>query len=298
MVARLLKSMTGFGRGEFLDQDHRLIVEIKAVNHRYNEIVIRMPKTFASVEDKIRRQVAATLARGRIDVFITVEEYGESKRVVRVDKELAMAYHKAVSELAELLHTAYNETVSQIARYPEVLKVEEIREDVTLIWPKLSTAIGLAINNLMSMRVAEGNNIEQDFIVRLAGMREILQKVEHRAPDVVNEYRKKITDRMTELLQSVQVQPDESRLLQEVALFAERISIDEEITRLKSHFDQFMIILASDEAVGRKLDFLVQEFNRETNTIASKANDFCIATLTIAMKSEIEKVREQIQNIE
>lgn len=296
MVNRVLKSMTGFGRGEFLDQDHRIIVEIKAVNHRYNEIVIRMPKTFASVEDRIRRQVANSLARGRIDVFITIDEYCESKRVVRVDKELAMAYHKAVSELAELLHTAYNETVSQIARYPDVLKVEEIREDVTLLWPKLSTAIDLAINNLMSMRVAEGNNIEKDFIARIAGMREIIQKVEERAPVVVVEYHQKIIGRMTELLQSAQ--PDESRLLQEVALFAERISITEEIVRLKSHFDQFMMILASSEAVGRKLDFLVQEFNRETNTIASKANDFCIATLTIAMKSEIEKVREQIQNIE
>jgi len=294
----MLKSMTGFGRGEFLDQDHRLIVEIKAVNHRYNEIVIRMPKTFASVEDKIRRQVAASLTRGRIDVFITVDEYGESKRAVRVDKELAMAYYKAVNELAEFLDTTYNETVSQIARYPEVLKVEEIREDMTLIWPKLSTAVGLAIDNLMSMRVTEGNNIEKDFIARIKFMRDLVGQVEERAPIVVEEYHQKITARITELLLAVQAHPDESRLLQEVALFAERISITEEIVRLKSHFDQFMIILASGEAVGRKLDFLVQEFNRETNTIASKANDFTIATLTVALKSEIEKVREQIQNIE
>jgi len=294
----MLKSMTGFGRGEFLDQDHRLIVEIKAVNHRYNEIVIRMPKNFASVEDKIRRQVASSLTRGRIDVFITVDEYGESKRVVRVDKELAMAYYKAINELAEFLDTTYNETVSQIARYPEVLKVEEIREDMTLIWPKLSTAVGLAIDNLMSMRVTEGNNIEKDFIARIDIMRDLVRQVEERAPIVVEEYRQKITTRITELLHAVQAHPDESRLLQEVALFAERISITEEIVRLKSHFDQFMIILASGEAVGRKLDFLVQEFNRETNTIASKANDFTIATLTVALKSEIEKVREQIQNIE
>lgn len=290
--------MTGFGRGEFLDQDHRLVVEIKAVNHRYNEIVIRMPKAFASLEDKIRRQVAVSLTRGRIDVFISVDTYSESKRLVRVDKELAMAYHKAVNELAELFDTGYNESVSQIARYPDVLKVEEVCEDVTLLWPKLSSAIGVALEHLMSMRVTEGNNIEQDFVQRIAGMRKLLAQIEERAPLVVVEYRQKITERMTELLQSVQTAPDEGRLLQEAALFADRISITEEIVRLKSHFDQFTSILDSSEAVGRKLDFLVQEFNRETNTIASKANDFHIATLTVAMKSEIEKVREQIQNIE
>ncbi|MDU2066531.1 MAG: YicC/YloC family endoribonuclease [Sporomusaceae bacterium] len=294
----MLKSMTGFGRGEFLDESHRLSIEIKAVNHRYNEIVVRMPKNLASLEDKIRRKIAASLARGRIDVFITVEEYGEATRSVRVDKELAIAYHKAISDLATLLNMTASESVSQISRYPDVLKVEEVREDVSVLWPKIAAAADAAIQNLMSMRIAEGDNIEADFIRRIADMKEILAKIEVRAPQVVSDYRQKISERMNEFLQPVAVQIDEGRLLQEVALFADRISITEEIVRLKSHFDQFMTILNSGEAVGRKLDFLVQEFNRETNTIASKANDYQIATLVVEMKSEIEKIREQIQNIE
>lgn len=290
--------MTGFGRGEVLDQDHRLIVEIKAVNHRYNEIVIRMPKNLASLEDKIRRQIAARLVRGRIDVFITVEEYGQARREVRVDKELAIAYDKAIRELADLLHMTPSESVAQITRYPDVLKVEEIREDVSLLWPKLSTAIGEAVEHLFTMRQTEGEHIEQDFVARIAKMRDMLAEIEARAPQVVTEYRQKMTERLNELLEPLNAKPDEGRLLQEAALFAERISITEEIVRLKSHFDQFMEILNSNEAVGRKLDFLIQEFNRETNTIASKANDYQIAALVVAMKSEIEKVREQVQNIE
>lgn len=294
----MLKSMTGFGRGEFFDDQHRFIVEIKAVNHRYNEIVIRMPKNLGSLEDKIRRSVSSTLVRGRIDIFITLDEYGEKKRAVRVDKELAMAYHESLRDLAQLLSSTVNDTVRQIAHYPDVIKVEEVTEDVILLWPKLSTAIDMAVSHLMSMRLAEGLSIKQDLVARVAGISSHLITVEERAPVVLIEYRQKILGRMRELLATVGAEPDEGRLLQETAIFADRTSITEELVRLRSHLIQIDSTLNSGDAVGRKLDFIIQEINRETNTIASKANDFTIANLMIEIKSEIEKIREQIQNIE
>lgn len=294
----MLKSMTGFGRGEYLDSEHRIVVEIKAVNHRYNEIVVRMPKNFGSLEDKIRRTISSTLVRGRIDVFITMDEYGEKKRAIRVDKELAMAYHKTLRELAELFSTSLNENVEQIAKYPDVIKVEEVTEDVLSLWPKLSEAIDVAVSNLMSMRLAEGLNIKQDLVSRMAKISSYLVMVEERAPQVLTDYREKMLGRMRDLLSTIGAESDEGRLLQEVAIFADRTSITEELVRLQSHIAQIDTAFNADDAVGRKLDFIVQEINRETNTIASKANDFTIANIMVEIKSEIEKVREQIQNIE
>jgi uncharacterized protein (TIGR00255 family) len=298
MVRLLLKSMTGFGRGEYLDAEHRFTAEIKAVNHRYNEIVIRMPKTLGSLEDKIRKTVAATLQRGRIDVFITADEYGEKNRAVRVDKDLAIAYHKALKEVGELIGAPAGDGVNQIARYPDVLRVEEVAADVEALWPKLQAALEAAVNNLMAMRTAEGANIQEDMTARIDAIIGHVGFVEARAPQVLAEYREKLLGRMRDLLAAVNAVPDESRLLQEAALFADRISITEELVRLKSHLQQFKDTLRAGDAVGRKLDFIVQEMNRETNTIASKANDFAVANVVVEIKSEIEKVREQIQNIE
>ena len=294
----VLKSMTGFGRGEYLDIGHQFIVEIKAVNHRYNEIVIRMPKNLGPLEDKIRRVVSNTLVRGRIDIFISMDEFGEKKRSVRVDKELAMAYHKSLRALAELFSTSIKDHLDQIANYPDVIKVEEVTEDVLVLWPKLSSAVDMAVSNLMSMRLAEGLNIKQDLVSRIDSIASYLITVEERAPQVLVDYRIKILGRMRELLATIGTDPDEGRLLQETAIFADRTSITEELVRLKSHLTQIGTALNSDDAVGRKLDFIIQEINRETNTIASKANDFVIANLMVEIKSEIEKVREQIQNIE
>lgn len=290
--------MTGFGRGEFQDNEHRLIVEIKAVNHRYNEIVIRMPKNLGPLEDKIRRSVSNVLVRGRIDIFITMDEYGQKKKTVRIDKELAIAYNKALKDLGELFSAAVNDNIYQIAKFPDVIKVEEVTEDVLVLWPKLSQAVDVAIHNLMSMRLAEGLNIQQDLALRITDIESYITTVEQRAPQVLVEYREKILGRMRELLSTVGEEPDAGRILQETAIFADKTSITEELVRLKSHLTQFRVALNADEAVGRKLDFIVQEINRETNTIASKANDFTIANVVIEIKSEIEKVREQIQNIE
>ena len=297
----MLKSMTGFGRGEYLDNDHRFIVEIKAVNHRYNEIVIRMPKNLGSLEDKIRRTVSNTLVRGRIDIFISVEEYGQKKRAIRVDKELAIAYHNAMRELAELFSVAVNvriDNIYHISKYPDVIRVEEISDDVLTLWPKLSQAIDVAVNNLMKMRLTEGANIQQDLAARIDKLETHINIVEERAPRILEEYREKVLTRMRELLAAISAEPDEARLLQETAIFADRTNFTEELVRLRSHLAQFRATLSDDEAVGRKLDFIVQEINRETNTIASKANDFTIANIVVEIKSEIEKVREQIQNIE
>lgn len=294
----MVKSMTGFGRGEFMDHEHRFIVEIKAVNHRYNEIVIRMPKNLGPLEDKIRRNVSNTLARGRIDVFISMDEYGQQKKTVRIDKELAIAYHKALGDLAELFSTSVIDNVNNIAKYPDVIRVEEVAEDALALWSKLSQAVDVAVTNLMSMRIAEGVNIQQDLASRIKGIASYITVVEERAPQVLIEYREKILGRMRDLLATIGEEPDVGRMLQEAAIFADRTSITEEIVRLKSHLAQFTAALHANEAVGRKLDFIVQEINRETNTIASKANDFMIANVVVEIKSEIEKVREQIQNIE
>lgn len=290
--------MTGFGRGEFMDNHHRFIVEIKAVNHRYNEIVIRMPKSLNSLEDRIRRRVADALARGRIDVYITLDEYGEKKRALRVDKDLAIAYHKTLRDLAEILQVSADIPLRQIATYPDVIKLEEVSEDVQLLWPKLEIAIGDAIDNLLQMRVREGANIQLDLAARLETISKYTATIEDRAPQIIKEYSERLLNRLRETLALLGHQPDEARVLQEVACFAERTNFTEELVRLKSHFDQFRHTCLSSESVGRKLDFLLQEINRETNTIASKANDFTVANLVVEMKSELEKVREQIQNIE
>jgi uncharacterized protein (TIGR00255 family) len=290
--------MTGFGRGEYIDAERRFTVEIKAVNHRYNEIVIRMPKTFGPLEDKIRRAVANTLARGRIDIFITADEYGQKNSTVRVDKELAIAYHKALKELGELFSVTTADNILHIAKYPDVLKVEDVSDDIAALWPKLSQALDAAINNLMTMRITEGANIQKDMIARIDKLADNIKFIEERAPKIAEEYRDKLLGRMREILAAVGVEPDESRILQEAALYADRINVTEELVRLKSHLSQLRETLLADDAVGRKLDFIIQEVNRETNTIASKSNDFTVANIVVEIKSEIEKVREQIQNIE
>ena len=294
----MLKSMTGFGRGECFDENRRFIVEMKAVNHRYNEVVIRMPKKFGSLEDKIRKQVTNSLSRGRIDVFVTADEYSEGKRNVVVDKELAVGYHKALQELAGMLSIPPHENVSLLTSFPDVLKVEEVHEEAITFWPNLSVAVDAAIQNLMTMRQEEGANIYQDLMMRIDKLQGLVAQVEVNAPNVWKQYRNSLLDRMRDLLAEVGSEPDESRLLQECAIFADRTNFTEELVRLQSHFNQFRSSLALQEPVGRKLDFFVQEMNREANTIASKANDVSIANIVIDIKSEIEKVREQIQNVE
>ena len=295
----MFKSMTGFGRGEYHDSDHRFTVEIRAVNHRFNDIILKIPKTLGGLEDRVRKSIAGTLARGRIDVVVTADDFMERSRIIRVDKGLAGGYYQAVKDVADACGLDIR-TVSpyDIAKFPDVLKVEETSEDLEVLWPKLSEAIDQALGNLMAMRTAEGESLYRDLTARIERIRDLGAAIAVRAPAIVDEYREKLRERCREILSEVNAAPDEGRLLQEVAIMADRTNITEELVRLESHLDQFGAAMRGENAVGRKLDFILQELNRETNTIGSKANDMSTSGLMVELKSEIEKVREQIQNIE
>ncbi len=299
----MLKSMTGFGRGEYEDNEFSVTVELKTVNHRYNEVAIRLPRFLNPLEDRIRKTILKTVNRGRIDVFINADYTSNANCSLKVDKKLAAAYHRAYMEIAEALElseTGINPSVEimQIARCQDVINVKEGFFDVESVWPKVEQALSGALNALVTMRETEGGNIYGDFIYRADLIAEKLALIEERSPKIVEEYQAKLTERLTNLLAEHNVAVEPERLLQEVAIFADRTSITEEIVRLKSHIKQFKTIIASDQPVGRKLDFLIQEFNREANTIASKANDYTLAQIVVEIKAEIEKIREQIQNIE
>lgn len=299
----MLKSMTGFGRGEYEDANFSITVEMKAVNHRYNEVSIRLPRFMNPVEDRIRKTILKTISRGRIDVFINADYTTSDNATLKVDKNLAAAYHKALLDIAEAIGAEklnMNEAVEvmNIARFDDVINVKEGFFDVESVWPKIDAAVQQALANLVAMRETEGGNIYGDFIYRADLIAEKLTQIEERSGMIVDEYQSRLTERINNILAEYNVTVEPERLLQEVAIFADRSSITEEIVRLKSHIKQFKAILASDKPVGRKLDFLIQEFNREANTIASKANDYTLAQIVVEIKAEIEKIREQIQNIE
>ena len=299
----MLKSMTGFGRGQYEDENFSVTVEMKTVNHRYNEVAIRLPRFLNPLEDKIRKTILKTVNRGRIDVFINADYTSSENCTLKVDKNLAAAYHRALQEvgsaigLEELTLNSAQE-VMYLSRCQDVINVKEGFLDVETVWPKVEQAVAEALKNLVAMRETEGGNIYGDFIYRADLIAEKLTQIEARSPMVVEEYQAKLTDRLNNLLADHNITVEPERLLQEVAIFADRASITEEIVRLKSHIKQFKNIINSDQPVGRKLDFLIQEFNREANTIASKANDYTLAQIVVEIKAEIEKIREQIQNIE
>lgn len=299
----MLKSMTGFGRGQYEDENFSVTVEMKTVNHRYNEVAIRLPRFLNPLEDKIRKTILKTVNRGRIDVFINADYTSSENCTLKVDKNLAAAYHRALQEvgsaigLEELTLNSAQE-VMYLSRCQDVINVKEGFFDVETVWPKVEQAVAEALKNLVAMRETEGGNIYGDFIYRADLIAEKLTQIEARSPMVVEEYQAKLTERLNNLLADHNITVEPERLLQEVAIFADRASITEEIVRLKSHIKQFKNIINSDQPVGRKLDFLIQEFNREANTIASKANDYTLAQIVVEIKAEIEKIREQIQNIE
>ena len=299
----MLKSMTGFGRGQYEDENFSVTVEMKTVNHRYNEVAIRLPRFLNPLGDKIRKTILKTVNRGRIDVFINADYTSSENCTLKVDKNLAAAYHKALQEVGaaiglEELNINSAQEVMYLSRCQDVINVKEGFFDVETVWPKVEQAVKEALDNLVTMRETEGGNIYGDFIYRADLIAEKLTKIEERSPMVVEEYQAKLTDRLNNLLADHNITVEPERLLQEVAIFADRASITEEIVRLKSHIKQFKNIINSDQPVGRKLDFLIQEFNREANTIASKANDYTLAQIVVEIKAEIEKIREQIQNIE
>ncbi|MBP3265283.1 MAG: YicC family protein [Acidaminococcaceae bacterium] len=295
--------MTGFGRGSFEEENFSVTVEIKSVNHRYNEIAIRLPHFLNPLEDKIRKTILASISRGRVDVFVTARYTATGAVNVSVDKPLALAYHTALLEVGNAIgitspNISDQAEILYLARCPDVITAKEGLFDCDGYWPKIKQAVDQAVGALVSMREAEGKNIVGDFYKRLDLIEQHVLAIEKRSPLAVAEYQAKLTERLDALLADKKISADPDRVLQEVAIFADRVSITEEIVRLKSHIRQFRLILESAQPVGRKLDFLVQEFNREANTIGSKANDFELAKTVVEVKAEIEKIREQIQNIE
>lgn len=291
-----MNSMTGYGRGECSEGGLKIIAEIKAVNHRYSEIIIKQPRQYLALEEQIKKLIMSQIKRGRIEVFIKAQTTEDAKANVHLDQEKALQYHKDLNQLAEQLGEAYILDIYQLAALPGVIVEEEAEEDMKAVWPVLKQALEEALAQHMAMRQMEGERIRLDMLDKLQGLKRIAADIASRSGEVLEAYRAKLRARIAELTDGVEI--NEERLAQEVAYFAEKSCIDEELVRLSSHFAQFEQIINGAGDVGRKLDFLVQEMNRETNTIGSKANDLTIAQLVVEMKSELEKIREQVQNIE
>lgn len=292
----MIRSMTGFGRGESKGDGKTFIIEIKTVNHRYSDVFVKMPRSISFLEDKVRELVNKSVSRGKIDVYITYEEIGEDSRTVVLDEALANAYLKTLTQARDKFGLKDDLSVSLLTRFPDVLKVEKVEEDEDKIWELLKVALENALRSLVSMRENEGQELKNSLCERSEYIESILKIIVGRAPEVVKEYKQKLESRIQDILDQKTI--DETRLAMEVAIFADRCSIDEEIVRLGSHLGQLREALQMQQPVGRKLDFLVQEMNREINTIGSKANDLIITKNVVEIKSEVEKIREQIQNIE
>jgi len=294
----LLNSMTGFGRGEAKGLGYHFSVEMKSVNYRFQETIVKMPRTFLSFEDTIRKIIQEKVKRGRIEVYVNLKETEERKRMVKVDKDLTLKYDISLKELAQSLNTTYHTNIFRLVNLPEVLSVEEEEIEAEILWPVLENAVQIALAQLLDMRLQEGERLKNDLRQRIVFMQQLVQAIADRAPKVVNEYQERLRERLKDLLDNNNIEIDESRVAMEVALLADKASIDEEVVRLKSHLEEFAQTLSSSEPVGRKLDFLVQEMNREINTVGSKANDLEITKLVVEGKCELEKIREQIQNME
>lgn len=298
----MVQSMTGYGRGAALEKDFSFSIEIKTVNHRYTELNLRLPRFLNPVENRIRKLLLAKIQRGHVDVFINAAYTGTEGRKVTIDKGLAKAYHDNLKELTSLLQVPA-ETGKQelffIAGCPDVLVPAEADIDLEKYWPAIRQAVEEALDHLVAMRHTEGENIARDVTARIGRITTQLESLEARAPETVKAYQERLTQQLKELLAEAGTGPlDESRIIQETAIYADRVNVTEEMVRLHSHLDQFGRLLAEEKPVGRRMDFLVQEMNREANTIASKAGDAQMIQTIVDMKSEIEKVREQIQNIQ
>lgn len=292
----MIRSMTGYGYYKYQDELICMDVEIKTVNHRYCDIYIRMPRQLSCFEDKVRSLITNRIYRGKVDVFLNWENLGEGIKKVILDKNLAVEYYNAMCKLAEELQLRDDISSSSLARFPEILRIEKKEENTEEVWFILEKAVNEALNVLIAMREAEGEKLKTSLVEICNNIENYRLKIKEREPLVVAEYKEKLSARIKELMDSDFI--DETRLAMEVAIFADKCSINEELVRLRSHIDQFLDILGMEGPIGRKLDFLLQEMNREVNTIGAKANDLDITRNVIELKSEIEKIREQIQNVE
>lgn len=292
----MIKSMTGFGRAENLQENRKFTVEMKAVNHRYFDVTIKMPKKLSFFESTIRTYLKNYIQRGKVDVFITYEDFTEENVSLKYKEVIASQYLKYYRQMAETFGLKDDISVSALGRCPEVFTMEEQTVDEKEIWAVLEVALKEACENFVESRITEGERLKEDLFDKLDGMIKDVEQFENRYPQIMAEYREKLTMKVEELLGDAQM--EEGRIAAEVILFADKICTDEETVRLRSHIESMREELLSGGSVGRKLDFLAQEMNREANTILSKANDLETSNRAINLKTEIEKVREQIQNIE
>lgn len=292
----MIKSMTGFGRCEIQEAERKITVEMKSVNHRYLDVAIKMPKKLNFFEAAIRSELKNYIQRGKVDVFITYEDYTESNVCVKYNKELAAEYMKYLNQMAEDFSLDNDVRISCLSRYPEILTMEEQTIDEEELWQLLDKAIKGAAEGFVETRIREGEHLKDDLIEKLDGMLSHVAFITERSPQIIAEYKQKLQEKVKDLLTDPKV--DENRLLMEVTIFADKVCVDEELVRLKSHIETTRDTLIQGGSIGRKLDFIAQEMNREANTILSKSSDLEISNRAIELKTEIEKVREQIQNIE
>lgn len=292
----MIKSMTGFGRCELANEERKITVEMKAVNHRYLDVNIKMPKKLNFFESAIRNLLKTYIQRGKVDVFISYEDYTENKMTLRYNQELAGEYVSYIRQMAEQFGLEDDLTAARLSRYPEIFTMEEQTLDEQQLWELLQQALTSACEQFVASRITEGENLKTDLLDKLDGMLKNVTEIEKRAPQIIEEYRSRLKAKVEELLGDTQI--DEGRLATEITIFADKVCTDEEIVRLKSHISSTREALAQGGSIGRKLDFIAQEMNREANTILSKANDLAVSNIAIELKTDIEKVREQIQNIE
>ena len=292
----MIKSMTGFGRCEVQKDSRKFTVELKSVNHRYLDVNIRMPKKLNFFETAIRTLLKSYANRGKVDIFITYEDLSQAQVSVKYNAALAAEYIKYLKQMEEEFGLENDVRVSTLSRYPEVFTMEEQSEDEEELWNGLKEALEGAFAQFVETRKTEGENLKKDILSKLDILSEQIGFIEERSPKIVAEYRAKLEEKMKELLSDTQI--EESRIAAEVILFADKICTDEEVVRLKSHISHMRSTLEEQDEIGRKLDFIAQEMNREANTILSKANDIEVSDCAISLKTEIEKIREQIQNIE
>ena len=292
----MIKSMTGFGRAQETVDGMTVTVELKSVNHRYFEFTAKVPRTYGFLEEKLKSFLNARVSRGKMECYVSIENLEESDMEVVVNPSLAKGYVDALRTLSETFGLKEDYSAISIAKFPDVLTLRKAPADEEKIWNAVQKVTELAVERFVTMRETEGEKLRADILSKADTILEHVAFVESRSPQTVREYHEKLRQRMEELLENTQV--DEQRLLTEAAIFADKVAVDEETVRLRSHISQLREFLNADEPIGRKLDFLVQEMNRESNTIGSKAQDVELAKRVIAIKAEVEKIREQVQNIE
>ena len=293
----MIKSMTGYGRARAMLHLRDITVEVRSVNNRYLDCTVKMPRMYAFAEDAIKQCVQQAVSRGKVDVYITVDASAADVAKVTVNRELAGQYAAALRELAQVCgQETYSVSPETLSRFPDVLTVTKADEDLETVSADLCTVLREALDAYNAMRAVEGKKLAEDISHRLDVILDNTARVEQRSPETVAEYRAKLTARMQEVLQSATVDPQ--RILNEAAIYADKVAVDEETVRLRSHVAQLRTMLESDEPMGRKMDFLIQEVNRESNTIGSKCSDVAIAKVVVDLKAEVEKMREQVQNVE